>query len=96
MRFLLRDAAKLDLADIWLSTAERWGVDQADDYVRAIEDRLGRICDFPESYPNYDCAHGSFRKARSGEHLIFYIVGETSFEVVRVLHNRTDVEEALA
>lgn len=96
MRFLLRDAAKLDLADIWLSTAERWGVDQADDYVRAIESRLGRIRDFPESYPKYHCSHGSFRKARSGEHLIFYIVGETSIEVVRVLHNRMDVEEALA
>ncbi|MCR2833631.1 type II toxin-antitoxin system RelE/ParE family toxin [Parerythrobacter lacustris] len=95
MRFFLRDAAKLDLADIWLSTANRWGVDQADDYVRAIEDRLSRICDFPESYPNYDCSHGKFRKARSGEHLIFYIISEMTVEVVRVLHSRMDVEDAL-
>tara|TARA_B100001057_G_scaffold450751_1_gene493111 strand:- start:654 stop:941 length:288 start_codon:yes stop_codon:yes gene_type:complete len=95
MQFRLRDAARRDLAEIWLATAERWGVDQADEYVRAIEDRLARICEFPESYPEYASSHGTFRKAASGEHLIFYRVGQQVIEVARILHNRMDVEDIL-
>lgn len=95
MQFRLRDAARRDLAEIWLATAERWGVDQADEYVRAIEDRLARICEFPESYPNYEGCHGTFRKAVSGEHLIFYRVGQQVIDVGRILHNRMDVEDIL-
>ncbi|MEZ5694455.1 MAG: type II toxin-antitoxin system RelE/ParE family toxin [Altererythrobacter sp.] len=90
MQFRLRNSAELDLAEIWLSTAERWGVDQADEYVRAIENRLARISDFPDSYPEYASRHGTFRKAPSGEHLIFYRVDGALVDVVRVLHNRMD------
>ena len=96
MQFRLRDAARLDLAEIWLATAERWGIDQADDYVRAIEKRLTLICDFPESYPAYESEYGSFRKAASGEHLIFYKFTHDWIDVVRILHNRSDVEQWLS
>lgn len=95
MRFLLRDAAKLDLADIWLTTAERWGVDQADSYIRAVEGQLAHICDFPESYPEYASRHGIFRKAPSGEHRIFYLIDGDILDVVRVLHHKRDIEGKL-
>ncbi len=95
MQYRLRDGAKLDLAEIWLGTVERWGLDQADDYIRAIEDRLRRICDFPQSYPEYHGQHGTFRKAGSGEHLIFYLIEDAMIDVVRILHNRMDVEVGL-
>ena len=49
MRARLRPAARLDLAEIWLATAERWDVDQADQYIRLIQNRLSRIEEFPES-----------------------------------------------
>ena len=88
-------AARRDLAEIWFDTAEGWSVDQADDYVRAIEERLLRICSFPHSYPEYRGRNGSFRKAPSGEHLIFYRVDKGFIEVARVLHNRMDVEAQL-
>ena len=95
MPFRLRDAAKVDLAAIWLNTADRWGVDQAEAYVRAIETRIGRICDYPESYPEYEGPADTFRKAPSGEHLIFYVVEGLMVDIVRILHNRMDADDRL-
>lgn len=95
MHFRLRDASRLDLAEIWLVTAERWEIDQADIYIHAIEDQLARICDFPKSYPEYETEYGTFRKAPSGEHLIFYRIGATAVDVIRVLLNRMDANDGL-
>ena len=92
MRFELRDGAKGDLAEIWLTTANRWGVDQAETYVRLIGERVAAICDYPRSNP----AHGQYRKAASGEHLIFYLVEDDLIDVVRMLHNRMDFEATMA
>ncbi len=95
MRARLRPAARLDLAEIWLATAERWDVDQADQYIRLIQNRLSRIEEFPESYPLYRSRHGIFRKAPGGEHLIFYLVTKQLIDIVRITHNRSDYEEGL-
>ena len=95
MRWRLRDAARIDLAEIWLGSAERWGMDQADAYIRAIESRLQHACDFPESYPLHEGSGESFRKAISGSHLVFYRIDGEVIDVVRVLHNRMDPSDQL-
>ncbi|WP_428028182.1 type II toxin-antitoxin system RelE/ParE family toxin [Altererythrobacter sp.] len=92
MQFRLRAAARYDLADIRLLTADRWSVDRAEDYARAIEQRLRHIRDFPQHYPEKESRYGTFRNAPCGEHLIFYLIGEDVIDVVRILHNRVDVE----
>ncbi len=95
MRLILRPAARHDLARIWSDTANRWGQAQADSYVEAINHRFDGIADFPSSYPEYRSKFGIFRKAASGEHLIFYAVHVEAVEVVRILHNRMDVGDLL-
>jgi len=95
MRWRLRDAARIDLAEIWLSSAERWGPDQADAYIRAIESRLRHACAFSESYPQYEGSRGVFRKASSGSHQVFYLVDGEVIDVVRVLHSRMDPSEQI-
>ncbi|WP_285709512.1 type II toxin-antitoxin system RelE/ParE family toxin [Erythrobacter oryzae] len=95
MRLVVRPSVRRDLALIWTDTANRWGIDQADAYVAAINARFGGIADFPSSYPEYRSKRAAFRKAASGEHLIFYVVTADRVEVVRVLHNRMDVDEML-
>lgn len=94
MRLILLPSARRDLEQIWSNTAVRWSVDQADDYVGAINRRFESILDFPSSYPEYRTRAGLFRKAPSGEHLIFYQVTDR-IEVVRILHNRVDVQAML-
>ena len=95
MRWRLRDAARIDMAEIWLSSAERWGMDQADAYIRAIESRLQHACDFPESYPLYDGGQQPFRKAPSGSHLVFYRIDGEAIDVVRILHCRMDPSDQI-
>lgn len=95
MRLILLPGARRDLARIWSDTADRWGIDQADGYGAAINARFGSIADFPASYPEYRSKRGAFRKAASGEHLIFYVVSDRAVKVVRILHNRMDVDEML-
>lgn len=95
MRLVVLQAARRDLARIWNDTADRWGIDQADSYVAAINVRFSGIADFPSSYPEYRSKSGTFRKAASGDHLIFYVIGDQSVDVVRVLHNRMDVDALL-
>ncbi len=90
-RLIVLPAARRDLARIWAATAERWNIHQADAYIEAINHRFASIAEFPSSYPEYVGKLGSFRKAPSGEHLIFYLIWANRVEVVRVLHNRMDI-----
>ncbi|RJY08766.1 type II toxin-antitoxin system RelE/ParE family toxin [Aurantiacibacter aquimixticola] len=95
MPFRLRSAARRDLSTIWLATAEERGVDQAEDYVRGIEDTIANLQRFPNRAPSFRTRIGDFRKAASGSHLIFYMLQDGSIDVVRILHKRMDIDRAL-
>jgi toxin ParE1/3/4 len=92
-RYLLSPAAQADLGQIWDYTHDRWGVDQAEEYLRELQraieraaanPRIGRACD--EIRPGY-------RKLAAGSHTLFYqVTAEGVIDVVRVLHQRMDVD----
>lgn len=95
-RYLLSPAAQADLEEIWDYTAERWDVDQAEEYLsglrRAIEraasnPRVGRACD--EILPGY-------RQLAAGSHTLYYrLTADGIIDVVRILHRRMDVARHL-
>lgn len=87
--------ARRDLASIWSYTAEAWGRGQADEYIASLYRDMGRVCDFPEMGSAYISQVGKFRKLSSGHHLIFYRPSDDGVEIVRVLHERMDVEGQL-
>lgn len=93
---LVLPSAQADLDDIATYTKEQWGRDQARRYLSSLQSDITCLNRFPRMHPAHQSRHGSFRKMSSGEHLVFFLVSETTVEVVRVLHNRMDVEEALA
>lgn len=95
MRLIFLPSARRDLARIWSDTANRWDRAQADSYVLAVSRRLEAILEFPSSYPEYRSRHETFRKAASGEHVIFYVTSAEQIEVVRILHNRMDADAQL-
>lgn len=94
--YLLSAAAQADLEQIWDYTHEHWGVDQAERYLRELQraieraaanPRIGRACD--EIRPGY-------RKLAAGSHVLFYrATTEDVIDVVRVLHQRMDVDRHL-
>jgi toxin ParE1/3/4 len=95
-QYLLSPAAQADLEQIWDYARGRWGVDQAEEYLRELQraieraaanPRIGRACD--EIRPGY-------RKLAAGSHTLFYrVTAGAVIDVVRVLHQRMDVDRHL-
>jgi len=90
----LSPQAESDLEDIWLYTFKTWSADQAylyhNAFVEAFEDlaagrKFGRPVDIREGYFKYPV----------GAHLVFYRILEAGIVVVRILHQRMDVNRHL-
>ncbi len=94
-KLVIRPRAKRELADIWLHTADNWGIDQADTYVRQIAQAIERTLEFPEAGSPV-AGHGEeYRKVRSGSHRAIYRLTEADVIVVRIIHEREDVPDDL-
>ena len=88
----LTPLARADLDDIWDYTAETWGGPQAENYVRASVATCDGIA--AGHAATQDAAHirPGYRKALSGRHVLFYRERPAGIDVVRVLHQRMDVD----
>ena len=54
LNFALRPKARADLDGIWAYTAETWGLEQAQTYVRALNRAFNRLAKKPELGRLYD------------------------------------------
>ena len=92
---VLRPSAEADLENIARYTIERWGDTQAESYLSSLRRDIISLGVFPERHPVHKSRHGAFRKLVSGHHRVFYLFDSRTIEVVRVLHERMDVEDRL-
>jgi toxin ParE1/3/4 len=90
----LTPLAETDLEDIWLYTSKRWSREQAEHYhhdlFKTLEaltrgDKIGRPCAARDGYLRYPV----------GSHVMFYRETDSTLDVIRVLHQRMDVERHL-
>ena len=95
--YIISEKALDDINNIWIYTAENWSVEQADRYYNLIIDEIEYIV------PNFDMARDfgkirkSYRNSKVKSHLIFFKKDKTNeIEIVRVLHERMDIEIRLA
>jgi toxin ParE1/3/4 len=87
--------AKADIRGIWAYTSDYWGREQAEIYLGLIEAAVEAITDDPK--PGRPCneVRQGYRKHLVGSHVLFYrMKGKTVF-VVRILHQRMNVERHL-
>jgi len=86
-----------DIEGIWLYTYENWSLLQADRYVNLILDEIDYLTNYPESGKKYAHVRKHYRCSKVKSHLIFYRVDEKQeqLEIVRVLHERMDIESRL-
>jgi toxin ParE1/3/4 len=95
-RLLFRPAAVADLDAIWTFTADRWGVAQADAYVRELHDACAALSRRERVDQDASGLRPGYRKLRCGRHVIFHRAPDDgSIEIVRILHDRMDVEARL-
>ena len=88
--YRLTPAAQQDLSSIWDFTQDRWDARQAEIYVTEIWSAIERIAAQPERGRNCDEVRDGYRRYAIGSHLVFYIEGDGSVDVIRILHQRMD------
>ncbi|WP_308388801.1 type II toxin-antitoxin system RelE/ParE family toxin [Acidithiobacillus sp. AMEEHan] len=94
--FSLTHAAKNDLRGIARYTEERWGRAQRRHYLKGLHDALQRLADSPALGIACDYIEPGLRKHPFQSHVVFYdVISDEEIQVVRVLHKRMDVHQAV-
>lgn len=95
-RYVLSPAARADLEQIWEYTCELWDVDQAEKYAREIQRAIERVVDNPMIGRACDQIRPGYRKHSVGSLTLYYrFASGDVIDVVRILHNRMDVDRHL-
>ncbi len=99
-RYVLTPAARADLDQIWDYTADRWDADQAEKYLREVQRAIERVVDNPGIGRSCDEVRPGYRKHVVGTHTLYYRVVQHVdtvgvIDVVRILHQRMDVDRHL-
>jgi toxin ParE1/3/4 len=93
--FVISKKAVSDLEEIWLYTVEKWSIEQADRYYNLIFDEINYICRNIDAGKSMEHVRKGYRASKVKSHLIFYRVLNNTIEVIRILHERMDVENRL-
>jgi toxin ParE1/3/4 len=92
---IISPRAAADIDDIWEYTNERWGERQAVIYIRLIQSAIDAVAANPKAGRTCDEVRAGYRKYPVGSHVVFYLVTTATITVVRILHQRMDVERHL-
>ncbi len=90
--YVISKKAISDLEEIWLYTAEKWSIAQADRYYNLIFDEIQFICKNMNAGKSMEHVRKGYRASKVKSHLIFYRIQNGVVEVVRILHERMDIE----
>ncbi|CAM3590039.1 type II toxin-antitoxin system RelE/ParE family toxin [Smaragdicoccus niigatensis] len=94
--YVLSPAAQADLEGIWEYTAQQWSLDQAEQYVRLLQRVIERAAAAPGIGRRCDEIRSGYFKLAAGAHVFFYrIANDGVMDVVRILHQRMDVDRSL-
>jgi toxin ParE1/3/4 len=91
----ISEAAESDFINIWATTFDKWGMDQADRYLDDIDRSLKSLAENPFLGPECSELLIGARRLLTGRHLAFYEVSEAANYVIRVLHQSMDVQQQL-
>ncbi|MBP6550506.1 MAG: type II toxin-antitoxin system RelE/ParE family toxin [Flavobacterium sp.] len=95
--YIISEKALEDINNIWIYTAENWSVEQANRYYNLIIDEIEYIVDNLDMARDFGKIRKSYKYSKVKSHLIFFKKDKTNeIEVVRVLHERMDIESRLA
>ena len=82
--------AQSDIDAIWDYTFKDWRADQAETYVRLLQNASRMIAENPRIGRECPDIRAGYRKYPAGSHMMFYRVRRDSIEIVRILHQRMD------
>ncbi len=95
--YIISEKAIEDINKIWIFTAENWSIEQADRYYNLILDEIEFSAQNFEMARDYGNVRKSYRCSKVKSHLIFFKKNKfNEIEVIRVLHERMDIERRLS
>jgi toxin ParE1/3/4 len=92
--YRLSPLAIADLEEIWFYTFRQWSLEQADQYHHDLIATIEALADGRKVGRPADIREGYFKRA-VGRHLVFYRQSDSTLDVIRILHQRMDVERHL-
>jgi toxin ParE1/3/4 len=95
LSFVISKKAVSDLEEIWLYTVEKWFIEQADRYYNLIFDEINYICKDSNTGKSMEHVRKGYRASKVKSHLIFYRILTDTIEIIRILHERMDIENRL-
>ncbi|MEM8520525.1 type II toxin-antitoxin system RelE/ParE family toxin [Flavobacterium sp. PL12] len=91
--YVISEKAVEDINNIWIYTAENWSVAQADRYYNLIFDEIEYIANNFDMARDFGKIRKSYKCSKVKSHLIFFKIDKMNeIEVVRVLHERMEIE----
>jgi toxin ParE1/3/4 len=84
-----------DLKSIARFTLKSWGRQQRNIYLSKLDESFHLLADQPNLGSARDDIRKGYRVYHVGRHLIFYRQKYTGIEIIRILHDRMDVETRL-
>ena len=93
--YIISKKAVIELEEIWLFTVDKWSVAQADRYYLLIIDEIEFICKNITCGKSMHNIRKGYRATKVKSHLIFYRVVNDTVEIIRILHERMDIENRL-
>ncbi len=88
-------AAQADLDAIFDYTAETWGLERAEDYVRLIQAACEALARSPGQAQDCGDIRAGYRRGPAGRHHIYFRIEDYGIAVVRILHQRMDAPRHL-
>jgi toxin ParE1/3/4 len=97
MGYKISKKALTDIDEIWNHSAENWSIEQADRYYHLIFEEIEFIAENPLTSKDYSYIRKNYRCTIVKSHLIFYRINnkKNEVEIIRVLHQRMDVEDRM-
>lgn len=96
MKYKISEKANEDIENIWLYTYENWSQEQADRYYNLILNEIEFIAEHFDSGNSMEHIRAGYRSSRVKSHIIFYKKSSKNIvEIIRVLHQRMDIENRL-
>ena len=93
-RLIWSPDANKDLMSIWQYGVEEWSEEIAEKHLFEIEHMCGRLIETSMLGKSRDEIIAGMKSITVRPHVIFYKVSKGAIEIVRVLHQRIDVQDA--
>lgn len=94
-RYDIRRRALAELDAVRDYTRDQWGAAQARKYVADLVRAFGMAARHPNRFPLVEGRPDGLRRVRSGSHIVVFRTNAAGIEIVRILHERMDIEAQL-